>query len=238
MSIRYYCSGFDKEKGFIDDFSDHLRNDIKDTDKFVFIPSDFANKEKIDRNSSQLIELFKKSNLVFNNIIILNEKMTKEEMKSHIRTASVVFLMGGNPSIQLDIIESNLLEEEIRNTESVVIGMSAGAMCMSDYSMLLPVSEKYPDFDIRKGMNLSGINIYPHYNSNGEVPNILIVDDSKTRKDDLLFANQKYGPMYLLCDNSQIREQNGELTFIGENIIYLSDGNFELIDGAFRKSKQ
>jgi peptidase E len=229
MSIRYYCSGFDKEKGFPEELVDYLRTDIKDLDKLVFIPSDFANKEKIERNSTGLIGTFGKSNFVFRNIVILNENMTKEEMDNHIRTANVVFLMGGNPSIQLDIIESNSLEDAIRFTDSVIMGMSAGAMCMSSYSMLLPVSEKYPNMDIKKGMNLSGISIYPHYNSNGEVPEVLTVDDEKTKKTDLLYANQNYGPIYLLSDNSEIREQNCELTFIGKNIIYLSNGNFELM---------
>jgi hypothetical protein len=63
--------------------------------------------------------------------------------------------------------------------------------------------------DVRKAMNLSDISIYPHYNSNGEVPEVFDDGEEKTKKSDLLYANKEYGPFYLLSDNSEIREENG-----------------------------
>ncbi len=230
MSIRYYFSGFDEVKGFPEELLKFLKNDISSTKKMVFIPTDFSLKEKIVIKSNGLITTFNKAGFVFDNIIVLNENMSSKEMREYIEKSDVVFLMGGNPSTQLDIINSNDLEVSIRKTKAVVMGMSAGAMCMSDYSFLLPVNEKYPKMDIRKGMNLSGISIYPHYNSDGKVPEVLDTGYEKTKKSDLLYANQNYGPIYLLSDNSEIRAQDGQLIFIGQNIIYLSNGNFELVD--------
>jgi|GEM_PF-5190083 len=100
---------------------------------------------------------------------------------------------------------------------------------MSRHSLLLPVSEEYPAMDIRPGMNLSNISIYPHYNSNGEVPEVFIDGDEQTKKSNLIYASQKYGDFYLLPDNSEIREQNSKITFIGKNIIHAENGVFRLI---------
>jgi peptidase E len=229
MKIRYYLSGFDKIKGFPEELVCFLKHDISSTNKLVFIPSDFANKEKINRNTKKLIEFFKKANLNFENVIILNENMTSKEMNDQILTADVIFLLGGDPNAQLDIINKNNLAAAIRSADAVVMGLSAGAMSMSRYSLLLPVNEIYSKMDVRKAMNLSDISIYPHYNSNGEVPEVFDDGEEKTKKSDLLYANKEYGPFYLLSDNSEIREENGQLTFIGKNIIYVSNGNFELI---------
>ncbi len=235
--IRYYCSGWEKEKAFPRDLMEYLENDIKCLDKIVFLPSDFGNKEKIEINSRALMDKFNKSGLSFKSIVVLNEHMPKEEMHNHIQKCDLVFLMGGNPTTQLEIISTFSLAEAFRQTGAVLMGMSAGAMCMSKYSMLLPVNEKYPNMEIKKGMNLSEISIYPHYNSNGEVPEVLTVDTEQTKKSDLLYASNNYGSVYLLSDNTEIREENGNLNFIGTNIIYLSGNEFKLVSNEKQTKK-
>lgn len=236
--IRYYCSGWEKEKPFPADLIEYLGNDIRGFEKILFVPTDFSHKEKIEKNSIGLTDTFNRSGLSFKKIIVLNENMSKEEMYNHIQNSNLVFLMGGNPTTQLEIIKDFDLEEAFRKTDAVLMGMSAGAMCMSEYSMLLPVNEKYPNMEIKEGMNLSDISIYPHYNSNGEVPEILTVDTEQTKKSDLLYASNNYGSMYLLSDNTEIREENGTLTFIGANIIYLNGNEFKLISSGETTKKR
>lgn len=227
--IRYYCSGWEKENAFPKELSVLLKKDIKSFHKIVFVPSNFNNKDKIERNSKCLINKFELSHLVFNNVVILDEHMSSQAMYNHIITANVVFLMGGNPTTQIEIIDSYFLKDAIKNTDAIVMGMSAGAMCMSKYSILLPINEKYPIMQIKKGLNLSGISIYPHYNSNGDFPEVLKNGTEETKKSDLLYATANYGTIYLLSDNSQIREKNGKLSFIGENIICLDTNSFKVI---------
>ena len=227
--INYYCSGWDREKGFNEEWLDYLKKDIKSFNKLVFIPTSLTDKEKIKNKVIGFTETFIKGGFEFKSIITLNPAMGSEKMNSNILTADVVFLMGGNPSTQLDFINLFNLDISIKKTEAVVIGTSAGAMCMSDYSILLPINDKYPDLDIRKGMNLSGINVYPHYNSNGTVPEILIVNTEKTKRSDLVNASTTYGAIYLLPDDSGIREQNGILSFIGEGIIKIDKTDFKNI---------
>lgn len=229
MSIRYYFSGFDKEYGFKKDISSFLLDDIKQTNRLVYIPSDFSKVEKIKRLSTGINSLFNKIGIFFEELIVLNENMSEKDMQDYISDADVVFLLGGNPNIQLNILNDYGLVDVIFSTQSIIIGLSAGAMCMSKYSLCLLVNDEYPVMDIKNAMNLSGISIYPHYNTNGEVTEIFDNGDGKTRKSDILKANQQCGDFYLLSDDSYIRECNGELTFIGDGIIYISDEKFKII---------
>ena len=229
MPIRYYFSGFDREAGFPKALAAHLRQDIKGRNKLTFIPSGFSFEEKNEAYSKGFTETFLKAGFQFGNVVLLRKSMAPKEMQAHIDTSDAVYLLGGNPNTQLDILCQNALACSLRKTSAVVMGMSAGAMCMSRYSLLLPVSEEYPAMDIRAGMNLSGLSIYPHYNSNGEVLEVYDDGDEQTKKSDLVYVSHKYGDFYLLPDNSEIREQNGKITFIGKIIIHAENGVFRLI---------
>ena len=225
MAIRYYFSGFDKERGFTQEIANLLKQDIQKTNKLVYIPTDFLLKEKIEAYFKGFTLHFKKIGLHFSNLVVLDETMSKEEMQTHITGADVVYLMGGNPNSQLKILEDYCLFDSISKAD-VVIGLSAGAMCMSKYSLSLPVSDEYPSMDIRQGMNLSGISIYPHYNTDGLVVDMFDRGKEQTKKTDILEANRKCGDFYLMSDDSAIRDANGDLTFIGTGFILVSDGKF------------
>jgi cyanophycinase len=156
--------------------------------------------------------------------------MKKEEMQELIKKADVVFLNGGDPNIQLEIIKNNNLSESIRNTKAIVIGMSAGAMCMSKYSWMLPCNEEYPKMDIRNGMNLSELSIYPHYNTDGKILDSYTNGDETTLKEDIIKSVEEYGPVYLLPDSSAIIERNDEILFVGPNIIFVDRNKVEVIN--------
>ena len=98
---------------------------------------------------------------------------------------------------------------------------------MSKYIIITPCSEEYPDFHIENGLNLDGVSIYPHNNTNEEIyPNALVVDDETYQKDDLIKVANEYGNYYLLqdylrddalTDISIIKSSNGNLEFYTEN---------------------
>ena len=226
MGIRYFFSGFDKDADFTPEIASLLHHDIKNPGKLVYIPTDFSLKEKIEMYSKGCTYHFEKIGLNFEAVIVLNENMPKEEMQRHIINANVVYLMGGNPISQLQILENYNLTDLIISTNAVVMGVSAGAMCMSKYCLCLPVSEQYPVMDVRPGMNLSGISIYPHYNTGGVIVDVHDSGKERTRKSDILEANRKYGEFFLMSDDTAIREENGELDFVGEGIIRVSNGSF------------
>lgn len=231
MQIRYYFSGFNEEKGFSEELINSLKQDIIETKKFIFVPSDFTKREITKKCAKEIMNSFSKVGFNFHTVILLHEHMRKEEMQAQIEDANVVYLMGGNPNTELEILRNYELKDSISKTNAIIVGISAGAMCMSKYSLLFPVSEEYPEMDIRSGMNLSNISIYPHYNSHGKIPDTYIDRGEQTKKSDLLYASQVYGNFFLLPEDSEIREQNGILTCIGQNIIYVNKGDFQLVSG-------
>lgn len=224
---RYYTGCLTENLGI----KDYLKKEIKDKSLLFIVPSTFGNPEKLKRHTNLIIKFLEDINIEFKEVFIFDKNMKKEIIKKKLKKANLIFLMGGDPNIQLDIIAEFDLEEEIRESKATIIGMSAGAMCMSKYSWMLPVSERYPNMDIRKAMNLSGISIYPHYNTDGKVLESYTNGDETTLEKDILFAAKNYGDCYYLNDESAIIENNGELIFIGKNIVHVFNDKIEVING-------
>jgi cyanophycinase len=208
----------------------YLKNELKEKHLLFLIPSSFENPEKIKKHMNLIIDFLNSAAISFDEIYVLEKDNANKYVKEKINKANLIYLMGGDPNTQLDIIAEFELENEIRNSNAAIVGMSAGAMCMSKYSWMLPVSERYPNMDIRKAINLSGISIYPHYNTNGEVLESYTNGEETTLKKDILFAAENYGDCYYLNDESAIIENNGELIFVGKNIIHVSKDKTEIIN--------
>mgnify|MGYP001022459328 CR=1 FL=1 len=94
-------------------------------------------------------------------------------------------------------------------------------------TIITPCSEEYPEFHIEEGLNLDGISIYPHNNTNDqEYPDTLVVGDEIYKKEDLIKVANQYGDYYLLqdyvredglTDVSLIRTTNGSIGIYTEN---------------------
>ena len=88
-------------------------------------------------------------------------------------------------------------------------------------------SEEYPDFHIEEGLNLDGISIYPHNNTNDkDYPDTLVVGDETYNKEDLVKVANQYGDYYLLqdylrkdgfTDISLIKSTNSSIELYTEN---------------------
>ena len=88
-------------------------------------------------------------------------------------------------------------------------------------------SEEYPDFHIEEGLNLDGISIYPHNNTNDkDYPDTLVVGDETYNKEDLINVANQYGDYYLLqdylrkdgfTDISLIKSTNSSIELYTEN---------------------
>ena len=90
-----------------------------------------------------------------------------------------------------------MLNAEAVEFDGIMMGMSAGAMLMSKYIIVTPCSDKYPDFRIENGLNLDGISIYPHNNTDlEEYPEVLCVGKEIFKRDDFISDSKKYGNCY------------------------------------------
>lgn len=225
---RYYCSGFDINNAFGHGLGDMFLSELKDTKSIVYIP---GSPEKIQKSREKYVpaftEHFKNVAIKFDSSIIITPDMSQEEAKKAVREASFIMLMGGNPFKQKEMCEQLGLSEELKKYDGVMLGFSAGAMLMSKYIIITPCSEEYPDFHIEEGLNLDGISIYPHNNTNKEeYPDTLVVGDEVYQKEDLLKVAGEYGDYYLLqdflredglTDISVIKSSNDNLEFYTEN---------------------
>lgn len=226
--IRYYCSGFDISNAFGHGLGEMFLNELNDTKNIVYIP---GNPEKITKAQEKYIPAFrnhfKNVGINFEKEILLTPEMNPIEAQKAIRNASFVMLMGGNPFKQKEMCEKLGILDELKRYDGLMLGFSAGAMLMSKYIIVTPCSEEYPNFHIEEGLNLDGISIYPHNNTNQEeYPDTLVVGDETFQKKDLIKVANQYGEYYLLqdylrddglTDVSIIKSTNGNLELYSEN---------------------
>lgn len=226
--IRYYCSGFDKNNAFGHGLGDMFKEDLKDMKRIVYIPGGPHKVEKaISKSVPEFIDHFKKVGIEFDEAVIITPDTRKEDAKSYVESASFIMLMGGDPFKQREMCEELEILDSIKNSKAVILGFSAGAMLMSKYSIITPCSDRYPDFHIEDGLNLDGISIYPHNNTEScEYPESLDVGGEVYQKNDLIKVADEYGNYYLLQDYtadganfdiSLIRVKDGKMEFYIEN---------------------
>lgn len=210
MAVNYFCSGFDKDNAFWQELGERLREDLPSQNRIVFIPGS-TKKEKIDKTINEKIpqfkEHFKKVGIEFKDVKCITPNTNKEDAQEWIINSDFIMLMGGNPFLQKDLIEVKGLSNLIKNYNGVIMGFSAGAMNMSKYIIITPCSEEYPEFDVRVGLNLSEISIYPHNNFDGDIfPKEVHMGDEVTVASDLNIVAKQYGNFYCLQDH--LREDN------------------------------
>ena len=225
---RYYCSGFDINNAFGHGLGSMFLNELRDNKSVVYIPGGVDKMQKVrEKYVPVFTEHFKNAGIQFDNCIIIDPDMSPDVAQKAVREASFIMLMGGDPFKQKELCEKLGLLEELKKYDGVMLGFSAGAMLMSKHIIITPCSEEYPDFHIEDGLNLDGISIYPHNNTNHEdYPDTLVVGDETYRKDDLVKVVSDYGDYYLLqdylredglTDVSIIKSTNGNLEFYIEN---------------------
>lgn len=203
-SINYFCSGFDVNNAFWSELGEQLKKDLKNTKRIVYIPGS-TKENKIEKAKNVYIpsftEHFKKIGIEFENVECITPTMTVEECQSLVEDSNMIFLLGGNPFLQQQLYVSKGLENLLQNYDGVIMGMSAGAMNMSKYIIITPCSDEYPSFDIRKGLNLSNISIYPHNNFEGmSFPETVDLGGEITNSADLIKVAREYGEFYCLQD--------------------------------------
>lgn len=253
QSINYFCSGFDINNGFWNELAIQLKADLKNTKRIVYIPGS-TKENKIEKAKNIYIpsftKYFKKIGIEFDNVECITPITTVEDAQKLVLDSDMVFLLGGNPFLQQELYTLKGLVTILQNYDGVIMGMSAGAMNMSKYIIITPCSEEYPDFDIREGLNLSNISIYPHNNFEGTTfPKQVDLGGEITKSNDLIKVASEYGEFYCLQDYlddygntrvSLIRTCGDDIQiFVNNNgkAWKVSEEGFELIDTESKATK-
>ena len=155
--IKYLFSNIDKVNGFSELQSKYLSKDLRNCNNILFVPSDYDN-EKYTIYKDKIISWFDNIGISFkeNHLVSLVDELNDYD---------VIFLMGGNPIKQIEIINKINLKYLI-NKAKVVIGVSAGAINLSNEVIYYnDYSEKIEIYD---GIGLIDINVYPHFDINNK----------------------------------------------------------------------
>lgn len=144
-------------------FLDNLKRLIPKYDNMVFIcnyPNDY---EDNDENANFLAKAFSQQLTAFKNVTVLDNR-TKHNAKEIILNADFVYLQGGLIDEQNTFIKQINLAENLKQSNAVVVGKSAGAMNLCE------VVYNYPETDDAilnpkwyTGLGLCDYVIIPHF---------------------------------------------------------------------------
>lgn len=192
--IKYLFSNVDKVNGFNEQQIKYLSMDLKTCKSILFVPGDY-DKEKYIIYKDKIINWLKSIEVSFSECYFTG---LDDELKSY----DVIFLMGGNPINQIEIINKINLKNII-NKAKVVIGVSAGAINLSEEAIYYnDYSEKIEMYD---GIGLTDINVYPHF----DITNKDFVEEVK--------MVSRLKSLIALPNNSFIKIDDKQIEFIGDS---------------------
>lgn len=204
--IKYLFSNIDKVNGFSELQSKYLSKDLRNCNNILFVPGDYDN-EKYTIYKDKIISWFDNIGISFkeNHLVSLDDELNDYD---------VIFLMGGNPIKQIEIINKINLRNII-NKAKVVIGVSAGAINLSNEAIYYnDYSEKT---EIYNGISLTDINVYPHFDINNKefLEEVKMVSKIKTL---IALPNESF----IKLDDEQIEFCGDCYKVVNDNIIKIN----------------
>lgn len=152
-----FFSGF-PTRHFTGGIAKVLREELTERDSLVFIstwPDNFAQN---DEDSDGMHNMFAERNMPFVKHSVIDKRTEADEAVRLIREASCIFLMGGNATLQLDLMSRKGILDEIRRSSAVILGVSAGSMNMGT-----KVVDIYESLTPYEGLGFADLTIKAHY---------------------------------------------------------------------------
>lgn len=203
MKTYYYLDWY-YDQGFSEKLANLLHRDIIDRKSLVFISAEPAdNKEK----QGVMEEVFEKvwfdqANIFFEEYYLIDHNTQKEEARRLIQRASAIFLCGGYPQYQMQLLTKYDLPDLIKMSHSVVMGTSAGGMNMS---------KAYVDEGkIYEGMGLNHFSFEAHF----DYANIVLVKER--------FALSEIMDVYVAAEKDGVLRVRGSQIDIIGNVYLIS----------------
>lgn len=216
--ITYIFSSFDKDIRF-NEVANYFKNDMVLYKNIVFVPANFENMEKVNGYANIDVSWFKEIGINLNGITVLNDTMTKEEMFRSIENADIIFLMGGDTLKQNDFLMKNDLKPIIKTFKKVVIGISAGAINLSNISLCSKDEEDGVEKTITyEGIGRINYTIEPHFD----------IDNKILLQNELYPLSEKM-TIYGLPNNTGVRIINKNFEILYGDFYKISNNEVEKI---------
>jgi dipeptidase E len=197
------------ENGFSVDFVREFKKYSRVNRTFAYVALSFENYDKTEEFCAYILDLFKGIDVAFDEIKIIDSRVSKEDAKKIILKTDVVWLSGGDTLMQMKSFIEYHLREVLSRYEGIIIGMSAGSINMAD-EVVLPKDEEdnVPELSVYKGLGVVSINIEPH------------LDFSRTRHiEDIKIASQT-APIYGIYDDSFILVTDDKVEVFGDYCLF------------------
>lgn len=201
--IYYLFSRINKETGFTKKEKKYMQKDIKENSIITFISAYTKEEEKQKESIENKIKCFKQIGINFKKKYTIDEETNKKDALKYIKESNIIFLLGGAPHIQMQIINKNELQQELRKVP-LIIGVSAGAMNQTKRVIYIDEFEENKLYDY-EGLNYFETSIYPHYSQD-------LIEEIKE-------VSQKQ-PIIAIPDGSFIRIENDKVEYIGKKYYY------------------
>lgn len=167
MKVSLLTSGF--PNGFTDAFIQCIKEYYHNNGSFAVIASDFTEHSKTDKYTDVFLNMFRDKGVVFNEVYIIDDRVTKEKALQYIDKADIIWLSGGDTLKQMAYLKEYDLIPALQCREGITIGMSAGSINMAKRVVLAKdIEDNVPELSIYDGIGLVDINIEPHLDSASE----------------------------------------------------------------------
>lgn len=207
MKVSILTSGF--PNGFTNDFIQCVKKYYDYNGSFVLIASDFAGHSKTDRHLDAFFSMFRNNGILFNEVHVIDDRVTKEKAIEYIDTADVVWIAGGDTLKQIAYLKKYKLIPALQRREGITIGMSAGSINMAKKVVFAKdIEDNIPELVIYDGVGLVDINVEPHLDSASE----------EHMKD--VYEASQYTTIYGIYDNTFIKIINDTMEIYGEYLKY------------------
>lgn len=198
--------------------SDELEPLRKKLNTLVFVPS---SKEPYPYQQQQEQGIISELNIPLKEVISLDPN--KDDWLEIINQGDVIYLHGGNPLVFKALLLEKGVYKALQGHKGTLIGLSAGAMILSENIVLTPSNEEYTEMVIETALNKAPVNIFPHMNFKEIVDDVMETGDGDMKMSDLIELSYQVN-IDLLADDSFIISDNQGLRYYGPYFYVLKDG--------------
>lgn len=215
MKTHYYLGWF---SNFIpENLGRVLQEDITDRKSITMISSNPDIYEEVGATERSWLDA---AGITFNEYHLINYQLQKDDAQTLIQKASVIFLLGGNPVKQNDLLNEYELSELIKQSKAVVMGASAGAINMSAKWLC----SKELGFDtetssIYNGVGLDVLSVLSHYDLENSTEQVLSELSPLSRDMDIYASNK----------DCAIRVKGGQIDIFGD-VYVISNSVIQKLD--------
>lgn len=157
-------SGFDKVKGFNIRIKEVINKELDRYNRIAIIcaSDDYSKNDTLIDGTSDKIGIRSMLNSI-KEFYLIDGRTSSDDMINVIKKVDIIYLFGGNPLIQLDIIKRIDYKELFK--DKVLLGISAGSMNLGKIGYY----SKDDDYDktfFYEGLGFTDITIDPHFDIN------------------------------------------------------------------------